>query len=192
MAVGQVEYLQDLFDGWLHISDFHISCIGFIYFRQVNGTFGQEIFTIHLPDGQVHSIWNFEACYVIYTQDIPGLLFTNLRSPSNRSLSAVKNSFSSITFSDVEWFRWNANHKGGDIGCTTVKSSTGILDAALFQSWLPFQWLSTSYIARSSTVMISMTQYCQTSNTRHTKCQKCSRLVLQLSLLNPLKSRMKI
>ena len=32
-------------------------------FRQVNGTFGQLIFTIHLPDGQVHSIWNFEACH---------------------------------------------------------------------------------------------------------------------------------
>ena len=38
MTVGQVEYLQDLSDGRLHISDFHISCIGFIYFRQVNGT----------------------------------------------------------------------------------------------------------------------------------------------------------
>ena len=61
MTVGQVEYLQDLSDGWLFISDFHISCIGFIYFRQVNGTFGQVIFTIHLPDGQVHSLWNFEA-----------------------------------------------------------------------------------------------------------------------------------
>ena len=56
MTVGQVEYLQDLSDGRLRISDFHISCIGFIYFRQVNGTFGQVIFTIHLPDGQVHSI----------------------------------------------------------------------------------------------------------------------------------------
>ena len=61
MTVGQVEYLQDLSDGWLRISDFHISCIGFVYFRQVNGTFGQVNFTIHLPDGQVHSIWNFEA-----------------------------------------------------------------------------------------------------------------------------------
>ena len=61
MTVGQVEYLQDLSDGRLRISHFHISCIGFIYFRQVNGTFGQVIFTIHLPDGQVHSIWNFEA-----------------------------------------------------------------------------------------------------------------------------------
>ena len=27
MRVGQVEYLQDLSDGRLHISDFHISCI---------------------------------------------------------------------------------------------------------------------------------------------------------------------
>ena len=62
MTVGQVEYPQDLSDGRLHISDFHISCIGFIYFRQVNGTFGQVILTIHLPDGQVHLIWNFEAC----------------------------------------------------------------------------------------------------------------------------------
>ena len=62
MTVGQVEYLQDLSDGWLRIYDFHISCIGFIYFRQVNGAFGQVIFTIHLPDGQAHSIWNFEAC----------------------------------------------------------------------------------------------------------------------------------
>ena len=61
MAVWQVEYLQDLSDGWLHISDFHISCLGFVYFRQVNGTFGQVIFTIRLSDGQVHSIWNFEA-----------------------------------------------------------------------------------------------------------------------------------
>ena len=61
MTVGQVEYLHDLSDGRLRISDFHISCIGFIYFRQVNGTFGQVIFTIHLPNGQVHSIWNFEA-----------------------------------------------------------------------------------------------------------------------------------
>ena len=47
MTDGQVEYLQNLSDGWLHVSDFHISCIGFIYFRQVNGTFGQVIFTIH-------------------------------------------------------------------------------------------------------------------------------------------------
>ena len=63
MIVGQVEYLQDLSDRRLRISDFHISCIGFIYFRQVNCTFGQVTFTIHLPDGgQVHSIWNFEAC----------------------------------------------------------------------------------------------------------------------------------
>ena len=61
MTVGQVEYLQDLFDGRMRISDFHTSCIGFTYFTQVNGTFGQVIFTIHLPDGQVHSIWNFEA-----------------------------------------------------------------------------------------------------------------------------------
>ena len=44
-----------------YISDFHISCIGFVYFRQVNGTFGQVNITIHLPDGQVHSIGNFEA-----------------------------------------------------------------------------------------------------------------------------------
>ena len=50
-----MEYLQDLSGGWLHISDFHISCIGFVYFRQMNGTFGQVIFTIHLLDGQVHS-----------------------------------------------------------------------------------------------------------------------------------------
>ena len=62
MTVGQVEYLQDLSDGRLRISDFHISCIGFIYFRQVNGTFRQVIFTNHLPDGLVHSIWNFKAC----------------------------------------------------------------------------------------------------------------------------------
>ena len=61
LTVGQVEYLQDLSDGWLRISDFHISCIGFIYFRHMNGTFGQVIFTIHLPDGQVHSTRNFEA-----------------------------------------------------------------------------------------------------------------------------------
>ena len=45
MTVGQVEYLQDLSDGRLRISDFDISCIGFIYFRQVNGTFGQVIFS---------------------------------------------------------------------------------------------------------------------------------------------------
>ena len=56
ITVGQVEYLQDLSDRRLHISDFHISCIGFIYFRQVNGTLGQVISTIHLPEGQVHSI----------------------------------------------------------------------------------------------------------------------------------------
>ena len=56
MTVGQVEYLQDLSDGGLRISDFHTSCIDFVYFRQVNGTFGQVIFTIHLADGQVHSI----------------------------------------------------------------------------------------------------------------------------------------
>ena len=62
MTVGQVEYLQDLSNGRLRISDFHISCIGFMYFRQVNGTFGQVKFTIHLPDGQMHSILNFEAC----------------------------------------------------------------------------------------------------------------------------------
>ena len=62
MTVGQVEYLQDLSDGLLCISDFHTSWMGFIYFRQVNGTFGQVVFTIHLPDGQVQSIWNFEAC----------------------------------------------------------------------------------------------------------------------------------
>ena len=64
MTVRQVEYLQDLSDGRLHISDFHISYIGFIYFRQVNDTFGQVIFTIHLPDGQVYSIWNFKVCYI--------------------------------------------------------------------------------------------------------------------------------
>ena len=46
----------DLSDGRLRISDFHISCFGFVYFRQVNGTFGQVIFTIHLPDGQVKCI----------------------------------------------------------------------------------------------------------------------------------------
>ena len=56
MTVGQVDYLQDLSDGRLDISDFHLSCIGLAYFRQVNGAFGQLIFTIHLPDGQVHSI----------------------------------------------------------------------------------------------------------------------------------------
>ena len=65
MAVGQVEYLQDLPNGRLPISDFHISCIGFIYFRRVNGTFRQVIFTIHLPDWQVHSIWNFEAWWCL-------------------------------------------------------------------------------------------------------------------------------
>ena len=31
ITVGQVEYLQDLFDARLHISGFHISCIGCIY-----------------------------------------------------------------------------------------------------------------------------------------------------------------
>ena len=66
MTVGQVEYLQDLSNRRLCISDFHISCIGFMYFRQVNGAFGQVIFTIHLPDGEVHSIWNFEACNLIH------------------------------------------------------------------------------------------------------------------------------
>ena len=60
MTVGQVEYLQD--DRRLRISDFHISCIGFTYYKQVNGTFGQVIFTIHLPDRQLHSIWNLAAC----------------------------------------------------------------------------------------------------------------------------------
>ena len=65
MTVWQVEYQADLSNGRLHISDFHISCIGFIYFRQVNGSFGQVIFTIHLPDGQVLSIWNFEACTLL-------------------------------------------------------------------------------------------------------------------------------
>ena len=50
----------------LHISDFHISCIGFIYCRQVNATFRYLIFTIHLPNGQVHSIWYFEACNVFH------------------------------------------------------------------------------------------------------------------------------
>ena len=47
VTVGQVEYLQDLSNGRLHIhdiSDFHISCIGFIYFKQVNGTFGQHFY----------------------------------------------------------------------------------------------------------------------------------------------------
>ena len=63
MTVRQVEYLHDWSNGWLRISDFHISCIGFVYFRQMNGTFGQVIFTIHLPTGQVHSIWNFEVCH---------------------------------------------------------------------------------------------------------------------------------
>ena len=43
MTVGQVEYLQDLSDGQLPISDSHISSIGFVYFRQVNGTFEQVI-----------------------------------------------------------------------------------------------------------------------------------------------------
>ena len=56
MTVGQVEYLQDLSDIRLRISDFHISCIGLIYFRQVNGTFGQVIFTIHLPDGNLLNV----------------------------------------------------------------------------------------------------------------------------------------
>ena len=41
MTVGQ----QDLSDKRLPISDFHISGIGFIYFRQVNGTFRQVIFS---------------------------------------------------------------------------------------------------------------------------------------------------
>ena len=49
MTVGQVEYLQDLSDGLLRISDFHISCIGFIYFRQVNATFGQVILQSTCP-----------------------------------------------------------------------------------------------------------------------------------------------
>ena len=62
MTVGQVEYLQDLSDGRLRISGFHISCIGFIYFRQVNDTFGQVIFTIHLPTGQVH--FNLNYCCI--------------------------------------------------------------------------------------------------------------------------------
>ena len=35
MTVRHVEYLQDLSEGRLRISDFHISCIGLIYFRQV-------------------------------------------------------------------------------------------------------------------------------------------------------------
>ena len=56
MTVGQVEYLQDLPDGQLHISDCRISCVSVIYFRQMNGTFGQVIFSIHLSDGQVHLI----------------------------------------------------------------------------------------------------------------------------------------
>ena len=46
------EYLQDLSNRRLCISDFHISCIGFEYCRQANGTFGQVFFTIHLPHGQ--------------------------------------------------------------------------------------------------------------------------------------------
>ena len=41
MTVGQVEYLQDLCHERLRIFYFHISCIGFIYFRQVKITFGQ-------------------------------------------------------------------------------------------------------------------------------------------------------
>ena len=40
---------------------FSHKCIGVIHFRQVNGRFWQVIFTIHLPEGQVHSIWNFET-----------------------------------------------------------------------------------------------------------------------------------
>ena len=62
MTVSQVEYLQDLSDGRLHISDFDISCIGFIHLRQVNCTLGQVIFTIHLPNRQLHSIRNFKPC----------------------------------------------------------------------------------------------------------------------------------
>ena len=65
MTVEEVEYLQDLSNWRLRISDFQISCIGFIYFRQVNGTFGQVIFTIHLPDEQVLSIRNFETWYSV-------------------------------------------------------------------------------------------------------------------------------
>ena len=49
MTVGQVEYLQDLSNGRLCISDFDISCFGFIYFRQVNGTFGQVILQSTCP-----------------------------------------------------------------------------------------------------------------------------------------------
>ena len=79
MTVRQVEHLQDMSNGRLRISDFHISCIGFICLRQVNGTFRQVIFTIHLPDRQVHSIWNFEA--------------GEAQSPSHRNRTVV-NSFS--------------------------------------------------------------------------------------------------
>ena len=64
MTVGQVEYLQDLSERRLPIYDFDLSCIGLIYFRQVNGTFGQVIFTIHLRNGHVHSIRNFKACII--------------------------------------------------------------------------------------------------------------------------------
>ena len=60
----------------------HLTCLGLcgmaawklngaicsmIQFRQVNGTFGRVIFTVHLPNGQVHSIWNFEAWHVYCT-----------------------------------------------------------------------------------------------------------------------------
>ena len=89
MTVGQVEYLQDLSDGQLRISDFHISSIGFIYFRQVYGTFRQVIFTIHLPDGQVHSIWNFEAWN--FKKDVSNLLDSIYCQTSNISYTLASN-----------------------------------------------------------------------------------------------------
>ena len=68
MTVGQVEYLQDLSDGRLLISYFHISCIGFINVFQTSEWYIRTSdfynpLVHHLPDGQVHSIWNFEACW---------------------------------------------------------------------------------------------------------------------------------
>ena len=68
MTVGQADYLQQLSDGQLCISDLHMSCNGLscIYLRQENRTFGQATFTHHLPHGQVDFILNFEACMGIF------------------------------------------------------------------------------------------------------------------------------
>ena len=53
MTVGQVEYLQDFwFSHKLHW--FYIFQTSEWYIQTSN-------FTIHLPNGQVHSIWNIEA-----------------------------------------------------------------------------------------------------------------------------------